>query len=426
MSSRSRSVIFGLSLASVLLVGSTMRSPIVGLSGVLDEVVAELHLSALIAGSLTTIPVLAFAVCTPLSAWVIRRCGYRFAITLILLGIVLGIVVRSVGTTAFVLVGTAIIGLFITLGNVTMPVMIRARFPISRRGTATALYTTALNIGAMAMLMTIVPLANRWGWKLALALWVAHVALALGVWVVTVGPRGAFTIDRTGDPARAGQQSPDTGMVSITAAPEIPDAMVGTDPQDPAYLRDLRFRLIVMTVAFAFQSFCYYAITAWLPQILAAKAALPRESASAAASVFQLTATIGAFGIPILARQVKYKFLALGLGAGWIIFTLGMLLAPFSWVIWLIFAGAAQGGAFTLVMILMVQLAKNDHEAARFSALVQGVGYSVAAMGPSLLGYVFDVTGSWTPPLYVILGGVLTLTVALFLTTRESVHIRYK
>ena len=177
---------------------------------------------------------------------------------------------------------------------------------------------------------------------------------------------------------------------------------------------------------FAAQSFCYYSVTAWLPQILAAGAKLAPENASAAASVFQLMATVGAFGVPILARQVKYKHLALALGTGWLIFAFGMLTVPTLWVPWLIFAGIAQGGAFTLVMVSMVQLAKSDREAARFSALVQGIGYALAATGPSLLGFAFDKTGSWNAPLYIILGAVVTLSAALYLTTRDSEHIQYK
>lgn len=424
MSSKSRSVLYGLSLASVVLVASTMRSPIVGLSGVLDRVVADLDLSALVAGSLTTIPVLAFAVCTPIAAYVIRNFGYKFAITLTLLGIALGIVVRSAAGTAMMLTGTILIGLFITLGNVTMPVMIRARFPIQKRGLATALYTTSLNLGAMLMLITVVPISDALGWQLGLLIWVVHVAIALAVWVTTVGFSQAFRVETTASVAAA-----KVGKVqdpAIVPSEMGAEAMAGSDPNNPLYLKDLKFRLAVMTLAFAAQSFCYYSVTAWLPQILAAGAKLAPESAAAAASVFQLMATVGAFGIPILARQVKYKYLALALGTGWLIFAFGMLIAPTVWVPWLIFAGIAQGGAFTLVMVLMVQLAKSDKEAARFSALVQGIGYALAATGPSLLGFAFDKTGSWNAPLYIILGAVVTLSTALYLTTRDSEYIKYK
>lgn len=424
MSSRSRSALYGLSLASVVLVASTMRSPIVGLSGVLDRVVADLDLSALVAGSLTTIPVFAFAVCTPIAAYVIRNFGYRFAITATLLGIALGIVVRSAGGTAMMLVGTVLIGLFITLGNVTMPVMIRARFPIEKRGLATALYTTSLNLGAMLMLITVVPISDALGWQLGLLIWVVHVGIALAVWITTVGASQALRVESAA--TIAATQIDKVNDPAIVPSQLGAEAMAGSDPNNPAYLKDLKFRLVVMTLAFGAQSFCYYSVTAWLPQILAAGAKLAPENASAAASVFQVMATVGAFGVPILARQVKYKYLALALGSGWLIFAFGMLTVPTLWVPWLIFAGVAQGGAFTLVMILMVQLAKNDREAARFSALVQGLGYAFAATGPSLLGFAFDKTGSWNAPLYVILGAVVTLSAALYLTTRDSEHIKYK
>lgn len=439
MTSRSRSVLFALSLASVVLVASTMRSPVVGLSGVLDRVVLDLNLSALVAGSLTTIPVLAFAVCTPFAAFMIRRTGYKFSITMTLLGIALGIAVRSIGSTPTVVLGTALIGLSITLGNVTMPVMIRDRFPIQRRAMATALYTTSLNLGAMLMLLAVVPLADAWGWRWALGVWVVHAAIALIMWLVTVGGAGAFHIARSqqansssAGPAGAvagtedGQDSGATKTTPITTVKSGAEAMVGDDPNDPGFRKDLKFRLTVMTLAFGFQSLCYYSVTAWLPQILMANANMAPDGAAAAASIFQMTATVGAFGIPILAKFVKYKHLGIGLGTGWLIFIMGMLTSPELWILWLISAGIAQGGAFTLVMFLMVQLAQDEHEAARFSALVQGIGYSLAAVGPSLLGYLYDLSGNWNTPLYLILGSVLTLSVALYLTTRDSAHIKYR
>ena len=427
MSARSRSLLFGLSLASVILVGSTMRSPIVGLSGVLERIVADLNLSALVAGSLTTIPVLAFAVCTPIAAYLIRRTGYKFCISLTLLGVALGIVVRSIGSTPLVILGTALIGLAITLGNVTMPVLIRARFTLSQRAVATALYTTALNMGAMLMLLTVVPLANALGWRWALGLWAAHSLSALAVWMTTVGVSDALRVTHPArTPVAATAAAGDEPAQPIEVVREASDAMVGTDPTDPAYRKDLRFRLVIMTIAFGFQSFGYYSVTAWLPQILGAKAGLAAESASSAASVFQMTAVIGAFGIPLLARRVKYSHLALGLATMWITFALGMLGATSLWGIWLVLGGAAQGGTFTLIMILMVQLAKNDAEAAKFSATIQGIAYTVAALGPTLLGFAFDKTGSWDAPLYLVLGAISVLAVTLFLTTRDSAHIRYK
>lgn len=432
MTSRSRTLLFALSLASVVLVASTMRSPIVGLSGVISRIEVELNLSYLVAGSLTTIPVLAFAVCTPLAAFMIRRTGYKFSITMTLLGIALGIAVRSIGTTPTLLLGTALIGMSITMGNVTMPVMIRDRFPIERRAIATALYTTALNLGAMFMLLAVVPLADAWGWRWALGVWVGHVAIALVMWTVTVGGKGAFRIAGSKSAqTSAAPRSSDAGdgnstRTEIIKAKPGAEAMVGDDPKDPGFRKDLKFRLVVMTIAFGFQSMCYYSVTAWLPEILKANSDMGADGAAAGASIFQLTATVGAFGIPVLARSVKYQHLGLGLGASWLLFIVGMLSAPHLWILWLISAGIAQGGAFTLVMFLMVQLAQDEYEAARFSALVQGIGYSLAAVGPSLLGYLFDISGNWDTPLFMILAAVLTLSVALYLTTRDSAHIKYR
>jgi CP family cyanate transporter-like MFS transporter len=41
---------------------------------------------------------------------------------------------------------------------------------------------------------------------------------------------------------------------------------------------------------------------------------------------------------------------------------------------------------------------------AELSSLVQGVGYLIAAGGPVAIGVLHDATGSWTPPLLVLIG----------------------
>jgi len=57
--------------------------------------------------------------------------------------------------------------------------------------------------------------------------------------------------------------------------------------------------------------------------------------------------------------------------------------------------------------------------AARMSAVVQGVGYCVAALAPSVVGFVHGSTHSWTPPLLLLLGSVLAFMVCTTLAVRK-------
>ena len=120
-------------------------------------------------GLLTGIPVLCFALAAPLASLTGRKLGAEVAITLTLLGVLLGVIVRSAGNGAVVMLGTVILGVAITIGNIVVPLIIRRDFAPARQGTAMGIYTAALNIGSFVTAMVMAPLAELFGWRLALA-----------------------------------------------------------------------------------------------------------------------------------------------------------------------------------------------------------------------------------------------------------------
>src|SRR5690349_6373333 len=107
------------------LVALALGGPIVEVAPVVGPIRDQLGLSAAEAGLLTSIPVLCFAVAAPLASRIIRRAGAEVAITLTLAGVLLGTCVRSSGGTEVTFLGTAVIGLAITLGNIAVPLIIR-------------------------------------------------------------------------------------------------------------------------------------------------------------------------------------------------------------------------------------------------------------------------------------------------------------
>jgi MFS transporter, CP family, cyanate transporter len=107
------------------------------------------------------------------------------------------------------------------------------------------------------------------------------------------------------------------------------------------------------------------------------------------------------------------------LGALWIAVPAGLLLMPQLWWLWSVCGGVAQGGGITVIFIAVIKLAQNQASAGRMSATVQGLGYCLAAAAPPLVGFVHDVSRSWTPALLVILASVLTFFVSTTLSVRE-------
>ncbi|WP_232084847.1 CynX/NimT family MFS transporter [Arthrobacter sp. SO5] len=377
-------------LAAIGLIALNMRGPFVAVAPVVGLMQAELGFTPVELGFLTGIPVLCFAIAAPLASLAGRRLGAEVAVTLTLLGVLLGVMVRSAGNGAVVMLGTVILGLAITIGNIAVPLIIRRDFAPGRQATAMGIYTAALNIGSFITAMVMAPLAALLGWRLALASCGLFAVAALLAWVLAVG-------------SRAFHPEP-------VPAPGPPHA--GTKPAS-------RWITVGLTAGFAGQAFSYYGVTAWLPSILADELGMTAAAAGAGSSLFQILAIVGGLGVPLAARFASTTTVGLTLGLLWLTVPVGLLLAPELWWLWSSCGGIAQGGGITLIFIAIIRLARDQASAGRMSAVVQGVGYSVGALAPTLLGYVNGASGSWTGPLLMVLGSVTMFILGTALSLRH-------
>jgi CP family cyanate transporter-like MFS transporter len=198
----------------------------------------------------------------------------------------------------------------------------------------------------------------------------------------------------------------------------VPAAAEGSGPRPAGGKPASRWITAGLTAGFAGQAFSYYGVTAWLPTFLIDELGMAPSAAGAGSSLFQILAIVGGLGVPMVARFASTTAVAVTLGLMWLTVPLGLLLVPELWWLWSSIGGAAQGGGITLIFIAIIKLARDQASAGRMSAVVQGVGYSVGAAAPTLLGYVHGLSGSWTNPMLLILGSVA----AFFLGTTLSVR----
>ncbi|MEA3551744.1 MULTISPECIES: CynX/NimT family MFS transporter [unclassified Pseudarthrobacter] len=376
-------------LACIGLLALNLRGPFVAVAPVVDLMQAELNFSPVVLGLLTSIPVLCFSLAAPLASLAARKFGAEFAVTLTILGVLAGVLVRSAGGPVLVVAGTVLIGLAITVGNIAVPLIIRRDFGRGRQGTAMGIYTAALNIGSFLTSVATAPLASLAGWRFALGSVAVLAVVAVVFWTLAVGVRRAFFI------------APDDGKG--TRLPPVDGA---------------RWTTAGLTAGFAGQAFSYYGVTAWLPKILADELGMAPAAAGAGSSLFQILAIAGSLGVPLAARFARTTTVAVALGLMWLTVPLGLLLAPEWWWLWCSLGGVAQGGGITLIFIAIIKIARDQASAGKMSAVVQGAGYAIGAAAPPLLGYLHGLTGSWTVPMLLILASVLTF----FLTTTLSVR----
>jgi len=62
-------------------------------------------------------------------------------------------------------------------------------------------------------------------------------------------------------------------------------------------------------------------------------------------------------------------------------------------------ARRGQGATISLALMVMVLRSRNQHQAMALSGMAQGVGYLIAAIGPTLVGALYDVAHNWSLPL---------------------------
>jgi CP family cyanate transporter-like MFS transporter len=398
-----RAVFIGL-----LLFAFVLRGPFVVVSTVTGELNSELGMSAAVIGLLTSLPVLCFGLAAPAASALIGRLGVERSILVTLFGVLVGVLIRSVGGIPGALLGTLILGLAITVGNVVSPVLIGRDFR-GRIASVTGSYTAALNVGTMITLSATGPLVGAFGWQIALAVWVVLPLLAAVVWIPLARQAAA---KRSREPAVATGGAPqpnsrggsDAGPPAAGGKPAAESARLSTVLRRPTTW--------MLTFAFAGQAFSYYGLTAWLPTLLAEEQGMTRVQSGAASSIFQICAVIGAFATPVLINRTGTPLWAFVVnGLLWSALPLGLLFAPDLWAVWSASSGTAQGGGFVAVFTVVVLRAKTLRENRQLSAIVQTGGYCVAALGPIVVGGLHESTGSWTAPLLTVVAAICCLTI---------------
>ncbi|MGO8721620.1 MAG: CynX/NimT family MFS transporter [Acidimicrobiales bacterium] len=358
--------------AGLLLVSLNLRPAMSALSPVLGAIRRTTGLSAAGAGLLTTLPLICFGLLAPLAPRLVRRRGTGAVLLGCLLVLFCGILVRSTGY-AGLFVGTLLIGVSVAIANVLMPGIVKRDFP-GRVSLMTGLYTAMLSAGAGLAAGTTAPLARALGgnWRLATGAWALPVVVAIAVLVPLrshARPAGEITL----------------GEVTTTLW-KSPVAWA-------------------VTLFMGVQSLEFYSTLAWLPTVFHDRG-VPVVTAGVLLAVSNCVGIFAALVTPWIAHRVgDVRVAVLGAVALAGLGITGLLTEPHRLdVLWAVLLGSGQGATISLALMVMVLRSSNQHEAMALSGMAQGVGYLIAAVGPTLLGALYDLAHTWSLPLAVLLG----------------------
>ncbi|WFE55076.1 MFS transporter [Micromonospora sp. WMMD1155] len=368
----------------MLLVAVNLRAVVTSLGALLDEVRDGLGLSGAAAGLVTTLPTIAFAGLGALTPWLVRRVAPARVLVVAMSALAVGQVLRVVTDSTWIFVLTSALALSgIAVANILLPMLVKQHFP-HRTGLVTGSYTMALTVGTTVAAATAVPIAHAFGsWRAGLGIWAAMAAVAVLPWV----PLALRT--------RAG------------ARRATPTAAV------PTRVRPARTRLgWAMAVYFGAQSLSGYAIMGWLAQLF-------RDAGYQPESAGLLLAGVTALGVPIAllmptlaGRLGSLRPLVLGLTTASALAYLGLALAPHgAALLWVALLAVGQG-AFPMILTAIGLRARTAEGTVALSAFAQSTGYVIAALGPLMVGILYEATGGWTAPIGFLLGALAVQTTA--------------
>lgn len=351
-------------IIGILLIAANLRAPITGIGPVLDQIIESFHLSAAQAGMLTTLPLLAFALASPLATALAKRQGLEISLFIALILIGLGLGSRFIDSKLMLYIGTAIIGIGIAIGNVLLPSLIKRDFP-HRVAVMTSSYVLAMGIFSGSYSALIIPLSayQDIGWQVALVCFGVLTLFSIIFWL----------------PQLKNHTKPTKDLTQKTSKGKI-------------WHHALSWHI---TLCLGFNSFFTYIVLAWFPNILMEMGHTPVQ-AGVLHGVFQLaTAIPGIILIPLLAKLKDQRLLALGLAFLGFASSLGLLFFPEFAFIWSIGLGFCSGSLFILGLSYVSLRTHHSGQAASLSGMAQCVGYSLAATGPLLAGSLHTFFDSW-------------------------------
>jgi MFS transporter, CP family, cyanate transporter len=387
-SGRSRLRSFLLVLGIVLL-AANLRPALTGVAPLIGQIRADTGISNGVAGLLTTLPLLAFGLLSPIAPRVARLFGMERMLLASLLVLAAGILLRWAGAVEALFLGTVVLGAAIAVANVLLPSLVKREFP-EHAGLMTSVYTTSLGISAALAAGVSVPLAQLVSWRGALAVWVLPALLAGVAWLPQL-----FRSDHPADP-------------SARSAPGVRDL----------WRSSLAWQV---TLFMGLQSLSYYVTLTWLPEILQAEG-MSAARAGWMLGLSQAVAIVTMFLAPMIAERRPSQRGVVGVAVGMSgLGVLGLLVAgSTASTLWVVLLGLGQGASFSLALTFFALRAPDPGHAAALSGMAQSVGYLLAAGGPFLFGVLRDVTGAWKVPLVLLLTVTICLLIAGIGAARDA------
>ncbi len=370
-----------LATLAVLLLSANLRPGATSLGPVLSEVQQAFGLSSTVAGLLTALPGICFAIFGAGAVWVASRTGLNGGLLVASVATALGLAIRALSGDVGTFVAFTVLAFAgMAIGNVLVPAFIKRHFP-NRPATMMALYSTGLAVGATVGSLIAAPLSSTGpeGWRLSLGVWgwVAALAAVPWLWLAIRERRHRNASHR---PAHA-------SLLAVAGSPKA----------------------VALGLFFGTQSMQAYVQFGWVAQMY-------RDGGLGQAQAGLMASLIALLGMPmslvmpgLVGRLRNLSWLVVAFGALLVVGYAGILLAPTHqpWL-WAVCLGLS-GAAFPTALALITARTREHRVTAQLSGFTQSLGYSLAALGPFVVGWLHELSGGWTVPLLLLMGTAVVM-----------------
>lgn len=376
-----------LGFLAIVFIALVLRPPVASMGPLLQEIQKSLGVSAQLIGVLAAVPVLCFGLGAFASPWLVSKVGVNRAMLYVLILLGLSSSLRMVFDYPGLLLGTIGAGLSIAIANVLLPTIVRIQFP-AKVAAVTGAYTTLLAISASVAASIAVPSSLAFGgWNPALAIWIIPTLLAILLWLPQIKKNHVHVAQ----PPKAAAEE----KAAVLRSP-ISWAIVGL---------------------FGLQSLGFYALLGWMPSALIGIGVTAQDAGNYLGFASAIGIPSGLIVSSALGRFKSLSWWAAGTSAmtliGFVVFSVVLESGETKLLIFSsVLIGLGMSATFPIALSIISSRASTQAQTTQLSAMSQGWGYLLAAAGTFLVGYVANISGSFTLSFVLITG--LTLVQAGF------------
>lgn len=371
----------GLLFLAVVVAAINLRAGIASVGAVLPEVLSSYQAGGSLAGLITAMPGIFFAIMGLAAVPLAMRLGLSRTLVIGMIATLVGLALRPwVGSIAVFIVLTALVVMGIALANVLLPAWIKEHG--GRKIVALmTVYSSVLGLsGALGPLSSL--LFDSWHW--ALMIWAIPAALQLAVW----------------------------GFVWLRVRTDIPSDTASTQgDQNTAASLWRSPTAVFLLLFFGLQSMSAYVQMGWLPQMLI-DAGVHSGTASISLALVGGLNVAGGLVMPwIIDKSSHLGVFPVLFGVLTFIGYGGILLFGDHYPLFWSFLLGVGGFCFPTAIALIPARSRSPMVTARLSGFVQPYGYIIAALGPFIVGVVHEHTGGWVEVLWGLMIAALVMSV---------------